>query len=154
MIIFRGFGFLAFLMVGVGVGIGFLITAATGGDTRGTMNMTFVGTGWILAGIGTYFLGQYLNQTRPQQQADKLIAVKRQEFAYLIAAERFHAGPEYPFPRSKQEAQQQAEQVLVHLNAVMQQNKNVHTFFFIPMQWFGVLMAIGGLVALVSGFFG
>lgn len=153
MIIFRGLGIIGLLTAGIGVGIGFLLTALTGGDTSGDMNMTFAGIGWIIAGIGTYFLGQYLNVTRPQAEIDKVLAVKRVEFDQLINAGRFHAGPDFPFPRSVEEARDQSNQVLNQIAAVGQQRKNLHTFFFIPLQWFGAVAVVGGLIAMASAIF-
>ena len=63
MIIWSRWGFLAFLFVGVGVGLGFLLANLTGlAEESGPVSGVFVGAGLILAAVGLFFFDRHVVQ--------------------------------------------------------------------------------------------
>lgn len=151
-IIWRGFGFLAFLIVALAavgaVGIG---TAVSGADSPPPY---FPGLGLILGGAGTFALGWWLNVVRPQQKAAQWTQERGAQLQQLVASGRFQAVPGMA-PASHAEAEAQAHQMLAQESAVVAKRlRNVHTLFWIPMQWIGVVAAVIGVVVAISGLTG
>lgn len=146
MIIWRGAGILAFVAIGLGVGIGFLLAEIFGIPDSSNQSVALIGIGFVAMGIVTAIFGHWLNVLRWQQRKDTVLAEQRQRIDALIAQERFHAGPEYPWPSSKEEARAQGDHLLARLEAQLKTQRNQHTLFFIPMQYIGVIMVVGGIV--------
>ena len=146
MIIWRGWGILAFLAVGLGVGIGALLGSLFGIPSSAGKYTALIGIGFVVGGIASFLFGQWVNVQRPEQRKDEVMAEQRQRIEQLLAEQRFHAGPEFPWPSSIAEARAQADFVLGRLEARLTEARNQHTLFFIPMQYIGVLLAVGGIV--------
>lgn len=149
MVIWRGLGFLAFLlavagaMAGVFIGVG--ITGAD--DPPGY----FPGLGLVIGGAGTVALGWWLNVTRPAEKTSEWIAQRHQQLQVAVASGRFQPSPGI-VPSSYQEAQMQADALLAAEAAhVTKRLRNIHTLFWIPMQWAGLVVAAIGLVVTVNG---
>ena len=61
MIIWSRWGILAFLFIGVGVGLGFLLAAALGMvEDSGPVNGVFVGIGFLLSSVGLFVFNKYV----------------------------------------------------------------------------------------------
>ncbi|WP_395639893.1 hypothetical protein [Pseudolysinimonas sp.] len=61
MIFWSRWGILAFLFLGVGVGLGFLLAGLTGlGEESGPVNGVFVGIGFLLSAVGLFFFNRYV----------------------------------------------------------------------------------------------
>lgn len=150
MLIWRGFGFLAFLMIMAGVAIGVMIGTSIGDEDRWLQ--VFVGLGLMIGGIGTYFAGQQLNVNGPQTKVARWREERSQQLHAIADSGRFHLGPGYEAPRSMEEAHAQADLlVAAEENEAASRSRNQHTLFFIPMQWVGVIAAGGGLIVLIFG---
>lgn len=150
MIVWRGWGILAFLvtipfaagMAGLGESM----------DPGGPLANALLGLGFVGAGVANYFLGRYFNITRPQQQVGRYQDQLRAQLWHRVNNGAFQMGPGVPAPTSQEEAAQQIEQVVAQeAQSLVRAHRNIHTFFFIPMQWFGLIEAVAGVaVALVN----
>lgn len=149
MIIWRGWGILAFLAIGLGVGIAALLGSIFGIRSSDGQYTALIGIGLVVGGVASYIFGQWMNVQRPEQRKVTAMAEQRARIDQLLAEERFHAGPEFPWPSSKEEARAQADFVLAQFDKQLSNARNQHTLFFIPMQYIGILMAVGGVVLFV-----
>ncbi|WP_148058832.1 hypothetical protein [Bogoriella caseilytica] len=149
MIIWRGWGILGVLpLMAFGLGVA-LWTEAFG----------FSGGPWLvsgplaaLAGAGVYLLGRELNVRGVPAKAHQMLAARRAERQHLVASGQFRLSPQHPAPRSLQEAQSQADELHQHEQAYLSQNlRNRHTFFFIPVQYVGLITAGIGVVMALFG---
>lgn len=148
MIIWRGWGILALAFAGIGVAIGSSL-GSTGHRTVPT------GIALMLAGVGTWFFGQWVNEQRPEEQFKHWHQGRWGELMNLAhAGQLAHLDPAAAAGQPPLPPQQLAETVLAsetqHVRSLM---FNRHTLFFIPMQFIGILMAAGGLIVAASGFF-
>lgn len=129
MIFWRGWGILAFLAIGVSVGFTAIIAALTGTDMNG---VTWQGIpAFFIVGTGLYFLGRQLNVTGP---AKKLAFQVELHNAQVEAYDWSESDQNPGHLVSDQEEQ-----------ALLKRMENRHTFFFIPMQWWGFLLPIIGI---------
>lgn len=138
MIIFwRGWGIMAlvyFLATGIlGVGVPYGIF----GDSSAKWAMLPIG---LLCGAGCWFHGRYLNQTKPQRELAEFPAYQEQVLA-SVQAGTFRL-PNQPPPTSLAQATGQAETYLGMVRGALESGRNRHTFFFIPFQYFGILIAL------------
>lgn len=148
MIIWRGWGILAFLvtipfaagMAGIGESM----------DPGGPLAAVLLGLGFMAAGVANYFLGRYLNVTRPPQQVGRYQDRLRAELWQRVNHGAFQMAPGAPAPASQEEAAQQIERVVAReAQGLVRAHSNVHTLFFIPIQWFGLIEAVGGLAVVL-----
>jgi len=57
-----------------------------------------------------------------------------------------------PAPRDETEASQQIEYVITQQSPeVRRRLRNQNTLFFIPLQWLGAMVAIGGIIFMILG---
>lgn len=149
MIIWRGWGILGVVpLMAFGIGV------ALWNDAFG-----FSGAPWLisgplaaLTGAGVYFLGRQLNQRGVAAKADQIMAPRRAERQRLVDTGQFQLAPGYPMPQSYQEAQTQAADLDRHEHVILSQRlRNRHTFFFVPVQYIGLLTAAAGLVLTLLG---
>ena len=143
MIVWAGWGILALVPP---VALYFLMAAAAGGNV-------WVGAiGLILGGVIDWFLGVYFNKTRPARELAKTMDARSSELHAMAEAGTFYRGPGFPMPTSLADAHQQADQLAAEeYHALKSKVSNRNTLFFIPMQYFGILCAIGGAVLMVAG---
>lgn len=130
MIIWRGWGILAFLGIGLSVGLTGIFATLFGSSMADATWQAI--PGFLLGGITVFALGKYFNVTRPTQK----FAAARAEAGGFLAP--MLDGTAAPLPLAEQPPLSQEEQVL------LRRLRNQHTFFFIPMQWWGIaLPALG-----------
>ena len=131
MIIWRGWGILAFLGIGLSVGITAIFAALSGTNMEG---VTWQGLpAFLIGGVVIYVLGRHLNQTRPTQKFSTTRALTHGFLAPTLD------GSVATLPLAEQPSLNQAEQVL------LKRLRNRHTLFFIPMQWWGIALPLLGL---------
>lgn len=143
MIVWRGFGFLAFLLGALGAlaGIGLSTALSPDGEVGGPL----IGIGILLGGVASFALGWWLNVLNPQKKAQTWVEQRRAELNHAVATGQFQATPGV-VPSSQAEAQAQADALLAHETPVVTKRlSNIHTLFWIPMQWAGVVIAILGV---------
>ena len=143
MIVWAGWGILAVVPP---VALYFLFGVVAGN------NMAFGAIGVILGGVIDWFLGIYFNKTRPARDLAAHMEARSAELHAMAEAGTFYRGPGYPMPTSLADAHQQADQLAAEeYHTLKTKVGNRHTVFFIPMQYAGILCAIGGVVLLVIG---
>ena len=109
-----------------------------------------IGVGLILGGAATFAAGWFLNVVNPAKKAQTWTEQRRAELSHAVANGQFQAAPGIA-PSSQAEAQVQADVLLdQESTAVTRRLRNVHTLFWIPMQWWGVVFALIGLVVAVG----
>lgn len=149
MIVWRGFGFAAFLLGALGVALGVWLSGLlSGSDTNGPL----IGLGLTIGGVATFALGWYLNVLNPAAKTEKWTAQRQAELQQAVASGRFQATPGV-VPASAEEARVQADLLLDNERSqVAKRFRNIHTLFWIPMQWWGVVfVVIAIVVAIVIG---
>ena len=147
MIIFRGWGLL-------GAGIPVLTAFAIGalpmslyGDKSAIANI-FVALGALVGGALGFLCGRWLNVIRPRAKVAQWQEQRRAELRARVDAGQFQMAPGVQAPASREEGYAQVEQLIAAESPeVLSQLKNIHTLFYIPMQWF----AIGAGVAIFFG---
>jgi hypothetical protein len=148
MIIWRGWGILPLLIGGLCVALG--IAMAPNPQLRSI----FVGLMLIAGGVGTWFLGDWLNIKRPVGEFDAWFAKRRDEVAALVRGGHYSNVPDPQRPSQSAEPWAVGEYVLQQeATRVRQALSNRHSLFFVPLQFLGfVLGGIGIVVMVVGGF--
>ena len=146
MIIWRGWGilsvFITLLVAGI---VGAIFQAFLGG---GNAAVSFgYGLGFILAGVANYFFGRQVNELAPARKIEAFKDQMRHEMWDRVAHGSFQVGPGAPPPANRDEAHQQVEHV-VEQNAA-KGLRNIHSVFFIPVQWIGAVEGVLGVVLIV-----
>ncbi|CAM2918481.1 hypothetical protein ACSL103130_07055 [Actinomyces slackii] len=148
MIIWRGWGILAvFITAGVIAPI-----AAMGESTleREALFKAAIGIGLIVAGAANGALGHWLNTINPRNEAASQVQRLRAELWRRVNSGEFQVAPGAPAPSSQEEATQQVEQIVLHqTRGLVEARSNIHTLFFIPIQWVGAVEAFAGVVMIL-----
>lgn len=110
--------------------------------------------GLVAAAAATWFTGQAVNQSRPRNKIDAWYAERQKQLDELVDSGRFPMGAGQPPPASYEEVQTQADQLLEHELRQARRSLDVHTLFFLPMQYWAPVMAVAALGALVLGIVG
>lgn len=152
MIIWRGWGIIGFLIPLACAGL----MAALGSELGMDNPAILVALGVMLGGVGAFVTGRWFNETRAVEESASYMEGRNAELQHLIARGQFQLAPGYAQPRSMAEAQAQASAILQSEQAqVSKAFRNRHTVFWIPMQWFGVVVAVLGagfaVVSLLGG---
>lgn len=114
----------------------------------------WAGGGLILGGAGAGALGWYMNIVRPAAKAEEWTAQRSAQLAHLVQTGQFQLGPGIALPTSLAQAQQQADQLLASESEhVRRSMRNIHTIWFIPMQWVGAIGAVIGVGVVITGLF-
>ena len=148
MIIWRGWGILAFFLFGAAMGGGFAIA-----QSMGSSSTLIPGLLMMVAGVGTWFLGQYMNVTQPLTKVEPHMAARTQELHALGRAGHFrdqagnHLPPEHAYQMVEAMLHKEREEVTAAL-------KNRHTLFFVPMQYLGFIMGGIGVFMVIRSFIG
>ena len=148
MIIYRGWGLL-------GAGIPVLTAFAIGalpmslyGNKSAIANI-FVALGALVGGALGFLCGRWLNVIRPRAKVAQWQEQRRAELRARVDAGQFQMAPGVQAPASREEGYAQVEQLIVAESPeILNRLKNIHTLFYIPMQWF----AIGAGVMMFCGF--
>lgn len=140
MILWRGWGILAFFAIGIAVGLTALLAMASGTNMDG---VTWQGLpAFVIVGVGVYFLGNYLNVSKPTKDFER---ARGQYFTAQHNPVNSLGGAPEPLPFDQQPPLSDEERK--SLRGI----KNRHTLFFIPMQWWGVILPLLGLgISLAS----
>lgn len=151
MIIWRGWGVLPILIAALCVGLGGLMSTFNDG-----LFGVFAGLALIGGGVGTWFLGDWLNQKRPVAEFDGWFARRREEVAAQVRGGAYDNVADPQRPGQLADPWAVGEYVLQQESArVRSALTNRHSLFFIPMQYLAFPMgAIGVLVMIVGAFRG
>lgn len=149
MIIWRGWGI---------IGVGFALLACllglgmwTGFGEPTSSPAPFMAPCLVVAGIGTFLLGKWMNVTSVDAKTDRYLAPRQQQLHELVQSGQFQMAPGMPQPASVEEAQAQAAHLIgQERTQVHNQLKDRHTLFFIPFQYVGLFIAFIGLVVAVA----
>ena len=149
MIIWRGWGilsvFITLLVAGI---VGSTFQAFLG---SGNTSVFFgYGLGLILAGVANYFFGRQVNELAPARKIEAFREQMRHEMWDRVAQGSFQVGPGAPPPANRDEAHQQVEHVVEQASANAAKGlRNIHSVFFIPVQWIGAVEGVLGVVLIV-----
>ncbi|MFN8048690.1 MAG: hypothetical protein U0P48_08980 [Ancrocorticia sp.] len=136
MIIWRGWGILAFFAIGLCVGLTGIFSTLSGA-TMATLTWQAI-PAFFIGGVAIFFLGRYVNVVRPT----RIFAQNRALSQGYV--EPSLDGSYAPLPLSQQPPLNAAEVQL------LKRYRNRHSLFWIPMQWWGIaypLFALGITVA-------
>lgn len=127
MIVWQRWGILVVVVVGLSVGLGFLLEAAfIGGTTDNTTNGVFVGLGWVVGGAGIYFLSKYVID----RHLDK--PYMRESWANLPQPETTPTGE------------------VITRRLVSFEVRPRSSLFFIPVRWWAYIVSAAGLVIFAA----
>ena len=106
--------------------------------------------GALVGGALGFLCGRWLNVIRPRAKVAEWQEQRRAELRARVDAGQFQMAPGLQAPSSREEGYAQVEQLITNESPdVLRQLKNIHTLFFIPMQWFavgaGVVIFFGAL---------
>lgn len=148
MIIWRGWGVLAFIYAAVAMMLFLGLASALVPDAA----LPFTAAvGLLAAAAATWFTGIAMNRTAPQRKIDEWAHGRRAQLDELVSTGRFSLGPGQPQPSSYEEARAMADAVFVHELEQTKRAYNVHTLFFIPMQYLAFVWAGIAVIVLISG---
>ena len=153
MIIWRGWGIIGFLLIGLGIAAVTGLTGQNGTDSpAGTVSL---GAGFLLGGTACSVFGYWLNVARPRQQVGGYVEDLRQDLWQRVRAGSFQVEPGAAAPRDEAEATQQVEYIVAQQRPTIErQLRNRNSLFFIPLQWLGGAVALGGVVLALMGLLG
>ncbi len=149
MVIWRGWGILAILFIPLGaVAFGGLFTLILGEENSSLA----LGLGLIVGGVALFFAGRWFQDWDAERRTKNYMTARKAEVEATVASGRFQPVPGYQ-PRDHAEAQHLATQMLEQeQGTVKKQLRNRHTIFFIPMQYFGIVLAAIGLIPIFLNF--
>lgn len=148
MIIWRGWGILAFIYVFAAfVATQLLIDALAPGR-----NMRFLfGFGILLAAAASWFTGIAINRNAPHRRLEVLTEARKAELAEYVEKGTFSRGPGHPIPQSRSEALVMADAQLEYERSEAQKRLvNQHSLLFIPLQYWGFVLGGIAVMSLIS----
>jgi len=147
MIIFRGWGLLGAAFPALtAFALGALPASMYGSKSAITNIVAALGA--LVGGALGFLCGRWLNVIRPRAKVAEWQEHRRDELRARVDAGQFQMAPGLQAPSSREEGYAQVEQLITNESPdVLRQLKNIHTLFFIPMQWF----AIGAGVVIFFG---
>lgn len=148
MIIWRGWGILAFIYTLLGALVGTWIGNAI---SSGTGVFIFVGLFGILGAAGVFAHGWYLNVVSPQKKAEQWEAQERVRLREVAESGRLVYNN--TSPQTAAEADQMIEAIIAQGRGQFKR-LGYHSVFWIPMQWFAVVLAAVCVLIAVLGIAG
>ena len=153
MIIWRGWGIVGFFLIIGGVALTMGLSGHNSSDTPA--GVVAAGAGLLLGGAACAAFGYWLNVTRPRSKADEYLEGLRQELWQRVRAGAFQVEAGAPAPRDEAEATQQVEHIVAQQRPMIERRlRNRNSLFFIPLQWLGGAVAVGGVVLALMGLLG
>lgn len=146
MIIWRGWGILAFLTIGVEVGVMALLDETVGIADGGQTTGIIFGVAGILTCILAWVLNFWLADRRTAKHAELI----RADVDRHVAAGVFHA-PGFPPPTTLAEARYQADAVVAAETLRARKQWRTHnTLFFVPLHYLGPALIVIAIIAFAT----
>ena len=149
MIIWRGWGILAFIYTLLGAAIGAAIGNAISSD-NGVITLC-VGLLGIVGAAGGFAHGWYLNVVSPKKKAEQWESQERVRLRQVAESGRLVYNN--TAPQTAAEADQMIEAIVAQGRAQFKR-LGYHSVFWIPMQWISVVFAIICVIIAVVGIAG
>lgn len=148
MIIFRGWGLLGLAIPPLtALALGALPMSLYG--TKSAIANSVVALGALIGGALGFLFGRWLNVIRPRTKLTEWQEQRRAELRARVDAGQFQMAPGLQVPSSREEGYAQVDQLITNESPdVRRQLSNIHTVFFIPMQW----ASIGAGAVMFCGF--
>lgn len=149
MVIWRGWGILALFIILIPLSIGLVLVSPAAGYLVGG-----IVSGVLLFGaaIGLWFLGSWLNVTRPRQKIDEHLQSRSVQYEQAFSEGRFQAAPGLAVATDPQVAKAQADTMIDAERQALRAKLPInHSMFWIPLQWWSVVAAIVAIVAIIAG---
>ena len=138
MIIFRGWGLLGAAFPALtAFALGALPASMYGSKSAITNIVAALGA--LVGGALGFLCGRWLNVIRPRAKVAEWQEQRRAELRARVDAGQFQMAPGLQAPSSREEGYAQVEQLIAAESPeILSQLKNIHTLFYIPMQWFAI----------------
>lgn len=151
MIVWSGFGGLAFVIIAAATGLGFLFSSGLGSQMtlgRGLILALM----YLIAAAGIWFWGRHLNVTGVQKRIDAHLAQRSAYYDQLIQSGQFQVAMQLPQAPTPEQARAIADQQLqAERTQLVKRARQPHTMFWIPMQWWAVAAVIAAVIAVIVG---
>ena len=145
MIIWRGWGILAFIYTLVGLAIGAAIGNATSTDNDSTL--MFMGLGGIVGAAGGFAHGWYLNVISPERKPKRGRPQSVRACGGAVQGQLVYRNTQ---PTSAAEADQMIESIIADDGQF--KRMGYHSVFWVPMQWISIVFALICVGILFLGF--
>ena len=147
MIIWRGWGILAFIYTLVGLALGAALGSAvsTGSDST----LMFMGLGGLIGAAGGFAHGWYLNVVSPRKKAEAWEVAERPRLQE--AAQSGRLVYRNTQPSTAAEADQMIEAIIADGRGQFKR-MGYHSIFWVPMQWISIVFAVISVGFLILGF--
>ena len=152
MIVYKGWGVLGILLPLLGVGL--MCGIASLFNPSNAVYLKFALIGVVVGSVGTWFVGQWLNQKRPRVKLARWMEERRKELCSLVDQGQFQLAPGVPLPASAEEGYAQVEQkVQQEASEVLPKMTNQHSLYWVPLHWEGIWTGSAALIYFVASFF-
>ena len=149
MIVYKGWGVLGILLPLLGAGL--MCGIASLFNPSNAVYLKFALIGVVVGSVGTWFVGQWLNQKRPFVKLEEWKAQRRVELCSLVDQGQFQIAPGAPAPTSKEEGYAQVEELLEReARDLSPRMLNQHSLYGVPLHMVGLgigVLILGGFVA-------
>ena len=149
MIVYKGWGVLGILLPLLGAGL--MCGIASLFNPSNAVYLKFALIGVVVGSVGTWFVGQWLNQKRPRVKLARWMEERRKELCSLVDQGQFQIAPGAPAPTSKEEGYAQVEELLEReARDLSPRMLNQHSLYGVPLHMVGLgigVLILGGFVA-------
>ena len=152
MIVYKGWGVLGILLPLLGAGL--MCGIASLFNPSNAVYLKFALIGVVVGSVGTWFVGQWLNQKRPRVKLARWMEERRKELCSLVDQGQFQLAPGVPLPASAEEGYAQVEELLEReARDLLPRMLNQHSLYGVPLHMVGLVIGVLTLGGFIASFF-
>lgn len=152
MIVYKGWGVLGILLPLLGAGL--MCGIASLFNPSNAVYLKFALIGVVVGSVGTWFVGQWLNQKRPRVKLARWMEERRKELCSLVDQGQFQIAPGAPAPTSREEGYAQVEELLEReARDLLPRTLNQHSLYGVPLHMVGLVIGVLTLGGFIASFF-